>query len=88
MVGKILFSLIGTILGVVIILKTHYIVDQVTGPIEFAESLFSSFGSGTYSLFRLIGFTMIAVSLLVVLGVTDWIYFGIVNSLSGASQGL
>jgi F0F1-type ATP synthase membrane subunit a len=86
MIGKIIFALIGVPIGILIIVKTHFIVDEVTGPISFAERLFSSFGSGTYSFFRILGFATIIVSLLVLFGVTDWIYYGIVGSFGELSS--
>lgn len=85
MFGRIVFGLIGIPLGVLIILKTRYIVEQITGPIGWAENLFGSFGSGTYSFFRLAGFAIVVASLMVMLGVANWIYEGIVTSLMGVS---
>lgn len=88
MFGRIVFGLVGIPLGLIIIIYTHYIVDNITGPIGFAERLFSSIGSGTYSFFRISGLIIIIASLMVMFGVGDWIYLSISSSLVGMGQGL
>jgi ABC-type lipoprotein release transport system permease subunit len=77
MFGKIVFGLIGVPLGVVIIMYTRYIVEQITGPMRFAERYLGS--AGTYTFVRFVGVLIFIVSLLVMFGFADWIYEGILN---------
>jgi hypothetical protein len=60
MFGQIVFGLIGIPLGVLVMVRTNYIVDQITGPIGFAEKYLSS--GGTYTFFRIVGFSIPRVS--------------------------
>ncbi len=77
MFGKIIFGLIGVPSGIVIIIYTRYIVEQITGPIGFAERYMG--GAGTYTFVRFVGVIIFIVSLLVMFGFGDWIYYAIVN---------
>ena len=77
MFGKIIFGLIGVPFGIVIIIYTRYIVEQITGSIGFAERYLGS--AGTYLFVRLVGVLIFIVSLLVMFGFGDWIYTAIVN---------
>lgn len=81
MFGQIVFGLIGIPLGIVIMLKASYIVEQITGSIGFAERLFG--GAGTYTFMRILGFMITFVSLFVMLGFAGMIYASIINGLSG-----
>ena len=81
MFGQILFGIIGIPLGIIIMLKANYIVEQITGPIGFAESLFG--GAGTYAFMRLLGFMITFISLFVMLGFADMIYSSIADGLGG-----
>ncbi len=81
MLGKIIFGLIGVPIGVVIIVYTRYIVEQITGPIGFAERYLGS--AGTYLFVRIVGVAIFIVSLLVMFGFADWIYNAIVTPVSG-----
>lgn len=86
MLGRIIFGLIGIPLGTMIILYTHKIVDNFTGPLDFAERWFSSVGSGTYTFFRISGFIIILASLLVMLGVANWFYDAIITPLNSFNR--
>jgi hypothetical protein len=79
-IGKIIFGLVGVPSGVVIIIYTRYIVEQITGPIGFAERYMGS--AGTYLFVRMIGVLLFIVSLLVMFGFADWIYEAIVSPMS------
>lgn len=83
MFGQIVFGLIGIPLGIVIMLKANYIVEQITGPIGFAESMFG--GAGTYAFMRLLGFLITFVSMFVMFGFSGMIYSSIVNGLGGVA---
>jgi hypothetical protein len=81
MFGQIVFGLIGIPLGVLVMVRTNYIVDQITGPIGFAEKYLSS--GGTYTFFRIVGFLITLVSMFVMFGFAGSIYMSIVDSLGG-----
>jgi hypothetical protein len=83
MFGQIVFGLIGIPLGILIMVKTNYIVDQITGFIGFAEKYLGS--GGTYTFFRILGFVITIVSLLVMFGFAGMIYTSIVEGLGGVA---
>jgi len=83
MFGQIVFGLIGIPLGILIMIKTNYIVDQITGSIGFAERYLGS--GGTYNFFRILGFVITVVSLLVMFGFAGMIYTSIVEGLGGVA---
>jgi len=83
MFGQIVFGLIGIPLGVLIMVRTNYIVDQITGSIGFAERYLGS--GGTYTFFRIIGFIITLVSLFVMFGFAGTIYTSIIDGLKGVS---
>ena len=83
MFGQIMFGIIGIPLGIVIMLKTNYIVDQMTGFLDFAEKYLGS--GGTYTFFRILGFAVTIVSLFVMFGLAGSIYSSIVDGLRGVS---
>ena len=77
MLGKIIFGLIGVPSGIAIIVYTRYIVEQITGPIGFAERYLGS--AGTYNFVRLVGVAIFTISLLVMFGFADWFYVAVVT---------
>jgi len=81
MFGQIVFGLIGIPLGVLIMLKANYIVDQITGFLGFAERYLGN--GGTYTFYRILGFTITIVSLFVMFGLAGTIYSSIVEGLGG-----
>jgi len=83
MFGQIVFGIIGIPLGILIMVRTNYIVDQITGPIGFAEKYLSS--GGTYTFFRIVGFLVVFASMFVMFGMADTIYTSIVGGLGGVS---
>ena len=83
MFGRILFGLIGIPFGILIMVKTNYIVDQITGPLDFSEQYLGS--GGTYTFFRILGFLTTFVSMFVMFGFAGSIYTSIVAGISGVS---
>lgn len=81
MFGRIVFGIIGVPLGIVIMLKAQNIVNNITGTIGFAEKYLG--GGGTYAFFRILGFVITIVSLLIMLGFASTIYSSIVDGLNG-----
>ena len=64
-------------------LKTNYIVDQITGFLDFAEHYLGS--GGTYTFFRILGFVITLLSLFVMFGLAGSVYSSIVDGLGGIS---
>lgn len=87
MFGRILFGLIGTPVGILMVIYAHQIVDRYTGPLDFAENWFGSWGAGTYSFFRLFGLAIAIVSMMVMTGLGGFIYEAVTGSLKGMSSG-
>jgi len=83
MFGQIVFGLIGIPLGILIMIKTNYIVDQITGFLGFAEQYLGS--GGTYTFFRILGFVITLVSMFVMFGLAGSIYSSIVDGLGGVA---
>jgi hypothetical protein len=83
MFGQIVFGLIGIPLGILIMVKTNYIVDQITGSIGFAETYLGS--GGTYTFFRILGFLITLLSLFVMFGFAGSIYTSIVDGIGGVA---
>jgi hypothetical protein len=83
MFGQIVFGIIGIPLGILIMVKAHYIVDNMTGSIGFAERYLG--GGGTYAFFRILGCAIALVSMFVMFGFADMIYTSIVEGLGGVA---
>ena len=81
MFGQIVFGIIGIPLGVLMMVKAHYIVDNMTGSIGFAERYLG--GGGTYAFFRILGCVIALVSMFVMFGFAGTIYSSIVGGLNG-----
>ncbi len=77
-IGKFIFGIIGIALGTSFVAYTHQIVDN-TFRIGFAEEYLGP--AGTYTFYRILGTLMIIVSILVMIGVADYIYDGLLGSL-------
>jgi hypothetical protein len=86
MVGQIIFGIIGVTLGVVMIIYSRYIVENITGPIGFAERYLG--GAGTYLFIRLVGILIFLVSLLIMFGFLGWVYDAIINPGKTVTGGL
>jgi hypothetical protein len=83
MFGQIVFGLIGIPLGILIMVKTNYIVDNITGFLDFSEHYLGS--GGTYTFFRILGFLITLLSLFVMFGFAGSIYTSIVDGLGGVA---
>jgi len=81
MFGQIVFGIIGIPLGILIMVKAHYIVDNMTGSIGFAERYLG--GGGTYAFFRILGCVIALLSMFIMFGFAGTIYTSIVGGLKG-----
>jgi hypothetical protein len=81
MIGRVIFSLVGIGIGLLLMIKARRIVERITGPLLFAEKYFG--GGGTYNFYRFLGVTIIVVCMLIMVGAADFIYEAIVQGLSG-----
>ena len=85
MLGKILFGLIGIPFGVLIVVKAHYIVNNIIGgTFAFAEKWFGP--TGTYTFVRLCGLAIMVISLLIMIGAGNWIYNSLVSPFAGIGK--
>jgi small-conductance mechanosensitive channel len=83
MFSQIFFGIIGIALGFVIIWKSIYIVDHLTGRNAWAERTFG--GAGTYTLVKLLGILIMFISLFYAAGFLQKIILGVWNLITGGS---
>ena len=85
MIGRIIFSSIGIIIGAILVIKSRRIVQRIIGPLGFAEKYLG--GGGTYVFFQAVGFIMIIVSLLIMVGIGQFVYDSIIQTVVGGLRG-
>lgn len=87
MFGRILTGLIGVPLGILMVVKAHYIVNNIVGgTFDWAERYLGS--TGTYTFFRLLGLAITVLSFLIMIGAANWIYDAFAHPLGGILHGL